>query len=342
MGSHQSLALVTGASGYIGRYLVEALVASGWRVRATGRRPVLDLPLPAPATYMAADLVADDLSPLVDNVTTVFHLAGASSSKSSVAEMQRINVEGTDRLVAAAAACVETFVHMSSTSVYGEESPLVLPVTEDAAGYPSRSYGKAKWGAEEKVWQAAGQGLGVVVLRPVTVFGPGAVKLLASAALDVAIERQLGRTEVVAPHPIIEQRLVHIHDLVAACLHLCVPARSSALGRAFNVAGLYPTSEEVTTALAEAYGMDCSPGEALAEEPALAERQRAYGELRSGGVTEDILFTPERFRFLRKANLNNRLSSAALDSTGFSFAHANLVSSVADTVAWYRHRHWLP
>ncbi|MEA2669419.1 MAG: GDP-mannose 4,6 dehydratase, partial [Chloroflexota bacterium] len=53
---------------------------------------------------------------------------------------------------AAAAGGLERFVHMSSTSVYGEAEQLPLPVREDVECHPSRGYGKAKWGAEQQVW----------------------------------------------------------------------------------------------------------------------------------------------------------------------------------------------
>src|SRR4051794_597799 len=94
-------ALVTGATGYIGSYLVTALTESGWEVRAAGRRPRPESLAPE-VDYVTADLADDDLTALVDGVTHVFHLAGASSSRSDDEEMQRTNVEGTGRLVEAA------------------------------------------------------------------------------------------------------------------------------------------------------------------------------------------------------------------------------------------------
>src|SRR5205085_2457390 len=147
---------------------------------------------------------------------------------------------------AAARAGVDRFVHMSSTSIYGEDEQLPLPVREDVVPRPSRGYGKAKWGAEEAAWKASTEGLPVVVLRPVTVYGPGNVKLLASAILDVAIEhfallgdggrgarredggrgagrgeggRGAGASELPVHREPVEQRLLHIDDLVAATIH---------------------------------------------------------------------------------------------------------------------------
>src|SRR5947209_13702747 len=127
----ERFALVTGTTGFLAARLVPALLAEGWRVRATGRRSRPD-DLPADAEYRSADLAGDDLESLerlCAGVTHVFHLAGASSSKSSQEEMDRNNVDATARLLDAAGHdTLERFVHMSSTSIYGEEEQLPLPV----------------------------------------------------------------------------------------------------------------------------------------------------------------------------------------------------------------------
>jgi nucleoside-diphosphate-sugar epimerase len=331
-------ALVTGATGFIGARLVGSLVDRGWEVRATGRRPRPD-DLPAQADYRPADLAGDDpeaLAGLTAGVSHVFHLAGASSSKSSQEEMDRDNVDGTRRLLEASAG-VERVVYMSSTSVYGEEVQLPSPVTEDVEPHPSRGYGQAKWGAEQVVWEHGRAGHDVVVLRPVTVYGPGAIKLLASAILDVAVERFAGLPRVAVPAEPTEQRLLHIDDLVAACLH--VATSDAATGRAFNVVdGIYPTSHEVAGILAHEFGMEVDVGgEGLDED----RRKKAWEAMVDKGMEPAILLSPERFRLMRKTNRNNRLSTEALESTGFRFGHTDLPAAVADTIAWYRDRRWL-
>ena len=59
------------------------------------------------------------------------------------------------------------------------------------------------------------------------------------------------------------------------------------------------------------------------------------------GMEPSIALTPERFRFLRKANRNNRLSVDALLATGFTFGRADLAAGVAATVDWYRDNRWI-
>jgi nucleoside-diphosphate-sugar epimerase len=333
-------ALVTGSTGYLGSRLVPALLDRGWAVRASGRRPRPD-DLPDDVDYRAADLAGDDdLGPVVEGVTHVFHLAGASSSRSDEEEMQRTNVAGTRNLVAAARGTgVERFLHMSTTAVYGEEEQLPLPVVEDVEPHPSRAYGKAKLGAEAEVW-AAGDDMPVVVLRPVSVYGPGAVKLVGSAVLDAAIERFAGLDTLVVHKEPIEQRLLHVDDLVDATIHLA--RHEGAVGRAFNVvSGQYPSSLELAQILADQFEMKFDPADdedcGLSYEERGDVRERMLAE----GMTDDIYFTEERFRFMRKSNRNNRLSIDALLGTGFELSQPDTRAGIAHAVAWYRDHRWI-
>jgi nucleoside-diphosphate-sugar epimerase len=336
------LALVTGATGFIGSRLVPALVAAGWSVRACGRRS-RPASLPDEVDYRGVDLAAGELDDLCRGVTHVFHLAGASSSLSSPDDMHRSNVVATERLLDAAAGggrSPQRFLYMSSTSVYGEETPLPSPVREDVEPHPSRGYGKAKWRTEQAVWAAADAGLDAVVVRPVSVYGPGNIKLLASAALDVAIERFADRVPVLVPSPPVEQRLVHIDDVVRACLHLAV--HDGAAGHAYNVVfPSYPSSHTVAGILAGELGVATEPNDDPDCGPTYEEREAVRAEMLAAGMRPDILLTEERFRFLRKANPNNRLSIDALLGTGFRFTDESLEVGIRRTVAWYLDHQWI-
>jgi nucleoside-diphosphate-sugar epimerase len=338
------LALVTGATGFMAQHLVPDLIEEGWAVRASGRkgRPAW---LPPEVGYEAADLATERaLEALCDGADAVFHLAGATSSLSSTEEMHDSNVVATTNLVAAARkAGVGRFVHMGSTSIYGEEVPLPQPVLESVEPHPSRGYGKAKWLAEQAVWAAAGEGLPAVVLRPVSVFGPGAVKLLASAILDVAIESFAGRRAIDIEANPVELRLVHVDDVVGAAVHLA--RTEGAEGQAYNVvAPWYPTSVELAGMLASLFAMPVE--QADGSHPGLGPEQRrqAWEAMLASGMDKEILFTEERFRFLKKANRNNRLSIDALLATGYEFLYGNepdVITGVAETIDWYRQHRWI-
>ena len=334
-------ALVTGATGFIGSHLVPELVGQGWDVRTCGRRPRPSW-LPEAVDYRVADLASGEgMEEVLDGITHVFHLAGASSSASDEEEMHRTNVVGTEQLLTAALESgVERVLHMSSTSVYGEEVQLPLPIREDVEPQPSRGYGKAKWLGEQVAWRLADKGLPLVMVRPVTVYGPGNVKLLASAILDAAIERHAGLSKLAVHREPVEQRVLHIDDLVAACLHLA--GNDAAVGRAFNVCSPhYPSSHELAAVLADELGLELElsddPDCGLGYEERRATRDRMLAE----GMRDDILLSKERFRLLRKVNRNNRLSVEALLSTGFEFAEADLAASVGRTIAWYREHRWI-
>jgi nucleoside-diphosphate-sugar epimerase len=283
-----------------------------------------------------------DLADVTDGVTHLFHLAGASSSRSSEEQMHRNNVEATSRLFEAAgrAGTIERALYMSTTAVYGEERKLPSPVPEDVEPSPSRGYGKAKWETEQVVRRFGEGGMPVVVLRPVSVHGPGAIKLLASAILDVAVERFMGLDRVVVARQPVEQRLVHIDDLVRACLHLM--EHPDAAGRTFNVgSGVYPTSHDVAAILADLFGMTVELDDDPECGPRYDERQQAWCAMLERGMRDEIILTRERFRFMRKENRNNRLSLDALLGTGFELRHTDLGIEAAADTAWYRDHRWI-
>ncbi|MGH2719061.1 MAG: NAD-dependent epimerase/dehydratase family protein [Actinomycetota bacterium] len=338
-------ALVTGASGFMAHHLVPVLIGGGWEVRATARR---ERPawLPEEVSYQPFDLAGDEaLEGLCQGADAIFHLAGATSSLSSAEEMHRSNVVGTRRLAAAARASgAGRFVYIGSTSVYGEEVPLPQPVVETVEPHPSRGYGKAKWGAEEALWAEVAQGLPAVVLRPVSMFGPGAFKLLASAVLDVAIEQTAGASTFPVERTPVELRLVHVADVVGAAVHLA--SAPDAGGRAYNVvAPWYPQAVELAGILTEQFSLRLEVCDATGNCGLPLERRRATWEaMVAAGMQPAILFTDERLRFMKKENRNNRLSVEALLATGYRFSYgdeAGVIRGIDDTIAWYRDQRWI-
>lgn len=339
-GQSPPLAVVTGGTGFIGRHLVDALEEQGWQVRVCGRSP-RPPDLPDTVDYRSADVLdSDSIEPVCAGATHVYHLAGATSSRSSPEQMERINVEGTERLLQAAErARVQRVVIASTSSVYGKKVPLPQPIREDVDAHPDGGYGESKWLAEQVGWRFADKGLPVSVLRPVTVYGPGAIKLLASTTLDAAIERYAGLEQFVVAREPVELRMVHIDDVVAALRHLAT--EDACVGRAFNVSGGYPSSHEVAEVVADELGLelvyDDDPDAGLSHEERAEVRERMLAE----GMRDDILLQPERVRFLKKANPNNRLSMEALRSTGFKLQVTDLPASIRQTVRWYADHRWI-
>ena len=75
--------------------------------------------------------------------------------------------------------------------------------------------------------------------------------------------------------------------------------------------------------------------------PSYEERTETRDRMLEEGMKDEIFFTEQRLRFMRKQNRNNRLSIDALLDTGFCLRHTDLAASVADTIAWYRRERWV-
>ncbi|MCA0962360.1 NAD-dependent epimerase/dehydratase family protein [Salipiger bermudensis] len=160
-------ALITGASGCLGRAMIEELGAHGWSLRTTARTPV-DLP-----DFMAADLTCDDLGPLVDGVDAVFHCAAMSGGWGSPQAFHAANVTATARLLdSARAAGVARFVFASTPSLYADGRDR-LHVTEDAS-LPARAlspYADSKRAAETLVLGSDTAAMRCTAIRPRAIYG---------------------------------------------------------------------------------------------------------------------------------------------------------------------------
>ena len=159
--------LVTGAGGYLGRAVVEALDHAGHEPVAmvhSDRSTV-----PADVETRPGDLLrADSLADAVRGVDAVCHLAGLTRARESWDQPLRyfaVNVSGTLALLdAMAASGVGVVVFASTGSIYG--TPELQPMSEDLPDAPPHPYAASKQAAESVIeWQARAGGLGAVVLR---------------------------------------------------------------------------------------------------------------------------------------------------------------------------------
>jgi nucleoside-diphosphate-sugar epimerase len=169
--------VVTGAAGFIGSHLADALVRGGHDV--VGVDCFTDYYDPAEKEENARgfDVLRLDLAeePLdLDGVDGVFHLAGQPGVRSfgDVFPLYvRRNLLATHRVLEAAAAAAVRVVFASSSSVYGDAE--AYPTSEDAVPQPISPYGITKLGCEHLARAyAAGFGLDAVALRYFTVYGP--------------------------------------------------------------------------------------------------------------------------------------------------------------------------
>jgi dTDP-glucose 4,6-dehydratase len=174
--------VVTGGAGFLGREVVESLIAQGvGDVRVVDREPLSE---PAPGVYgYALDLRDGSLSAAFAGAKTVLHLA-ACQYHSPLARSTyglpffEVNVEGTRRALAAAAqAGVERFVFVSTNMVYG--LPRELPLRETHPLEPFGPYGQSKLAAERLVAAAHGDAMKTAIVRPGLIVGPGRLGVIA-------------------------------------------------------------------------------------------------------------------------------------------------------------------
>ena len=166
--------LVTGASGFLGGHVAEALAARGDRVRAlvrkTSNRKHLEK-LAGVELFEGSVEQVDRVREAVDGVDAVVHCAGIVKARSTD-EFFAVNVGGTSNLVEAARRrgdAIKRFVHVSSLEACGP-SPDGAPVAPDQES-PVTAYGRSKLAAEKVVLSAQGD-MPVVILRPGAIYGP--------------------------------------------------------------------------------------------------------------------------------------------------------------------------
>ena len=172
--------LVTGASGFIGSALVDALVHLGVAVRACYRSDT-NLPRVDIDVIGGIDLLStSDLKPVLSGVSVIVHTAARvhvmqERSDNPLEAFRRMNVDATLRLARQAAESgVKRFVYISSIKVNGEQTLTGQKFTADMRPSPSDAYGISKLDAENGLLSMAKEtGIEVVIIRPPLVYGPG-------------------------------------------------------------------------------------------------------------------------------------------------------------------------
>jgi nucleoside-diphosphate-sugar epimerase len=183
--------LVTGATGFVGRHVVESFAGDGMKVRALSRRPggfAANVEV-----AVAGDILhRDAIRAAVAGVTSIVHLAGRAHAKPEGkddpgSECRRINVDGTALLLEeAASAGVERLILASSVKAVASESAVAL--SPDTPPQPTDAYGESKLEAERLVKVASARaGIHSTILRLPVIYGPGMKANM--AALFGAVDR---------------------------------------------------------------------------------------------------------------------------------------------------------
>ncbi len=245
-------AAVTGATGFVGRHLVEALLAEGAEVVAL-LRPTADATgLPEGVRVVRGDVTDPEaVREAVQGVDVVFHLAGIRRAARREVFMA-VNAEGTRNVADAAAACTTPprVVLAGSLAATGP-ARAGRPVREEDPFRPFEWYGESKARAEEILAGYDGR-VPWTVLRPPRILGPGDAE---NRPFFKLVARGW-RLEIGGPPR--PMSMVDVSDVVRALLLLA--RHDAALGEAFFVAADGAmTLAELQEAAARAFGVELRP-----------------------------------------------------------------------------------
>lgn len=242
------LCLVTGASGFVGGWVVEKLIAEGARVRCLVRSSSrLDLLQELPVELAVGDVA--DLSALrsaLSGVEFVFHVAGLIKANDP-SDYFRVNSLGSVNVLEAArsqAPQLERLVLVSSLAAAGPSQP-GRPRDETHPALPLTPYGQSKWQSEEAA-ASYRTDLPITIVRPPTVYGPrDRESLILFRVVAAGIRPKLGDDSEVS--------LVHVSDLVDGIL--LAATTESAVGQTYFIAGdETPSLSKLVEYVADAVG----------------------------------------------------------------------------------------
>ena len=316
--------LVTGATGFIGSHLVDALLARGESVRALVRSSSSRRFLPA-VELASADLArGDGIEKALDGMRVVIHAAGVTKALRP-ADYYAGNLRATENLAQAVAGKGIRLVHVSSLAAAGPANASE-PLTEDASPHPVSIYGKSKLEAERAVRHLVPD---AVIVRPPVVYGPrdvGVLEVLKPLARGWSLEIAGGARWFSA---------IYVQDLVEGLtLAACHPA---APGRTYFLSHPQPLSWSqlantaaslmhrrfrtlrIPTAAARAVGWAGDACSRITRKPGMISRDKI-------AEAQCSAWTCDPTRAARELGLEARTS---------------LEEGLSQTLAWYKEAGWL-
>jgi UDP-glucose 4-epimerase len=327
--------LITGASGFIGSFLVEAAIRRGYRTFA-GTRPwssreylrhkeiqLLEIHFSSQTNLeKALTECCDQYGPF----DIVIHAAGLSKARDPL-DYHRVNFEYTRNLVEVLKKnelLKRKFVYISSLSSFGPAKE-GRPITTRQSQQPVSDYGKSKLRAEQ--FLEANADIPYVIVNPTAVYGPrdkGFLPAIQLANRNISI--RLTRADQ-------QLSLVHVEDL---CEAVFLAAESAVQNQRFLVSDLQVYSAQ---GFSEILGSCLNKRTFNLALPGFISRQGARIAELSGRLRgKPPLMTKDRLKDLMAANW--AVDCEETQALGYT-PRFSLETGLQDTIRWYKESGWL-
>jgi nucleoside-diphosphate-sugar epimerase len=283
-------AFVTGATGFLGRNLIEQLVREDWRITAlclpTDKTDWLNL---LGATVAIGNITDREslVAAMPASPDAVFHAAANTSTWSRNDEQQsRDNIFGTELMLdVAVQSAAKRFIYTSSISAFGYQPGICIDEnTPSNAMTCGINYGKTKYLAEELVRKAVQRGLFSVILNPVNMLGRYDVNNWTKQLIRPVIE---GKLRVVPPG---RAMWCYVKDAVDA--HIAAVDRGAA-GENYLIGGVDASWKEVINEIQSILG---EPLSSRATPKIVFQFALVVADLKSKLDGKEPFLTPERYK----------------------------------------------
>jgi nucleoside-diphosphate-sugar epimerase len=354
--------LITGASGFIGRYVVEEFRQLGHAVRATDL-PSCDLSHAAAlgAEVMPGDLLqADDVRMLLEGVTHIAHCAATFNLGLPLETCLRVNRDAACLLCdEAGRQGIQQFLHISTGGVYG--ASVYTPMREDHPHHPPDAYSLSKEAGESAIVHRMREyGIPLTVFRPTAVYGPHSTYIAGAFYVLPSILRYHGIRKLPSFKGGKSLTLVHVKDITGA-IAFCLD-NPAAYNEDFNLAEDKPLlAGEFFDFLYGLFDIDVafrlpypkSLMEGVAKLALKLPSPLSFGLLNlvlekmwNGIVEERGLvrrLTPHFDQdFMYFLLGNHYLDNSKIRGIGYVSRYPTCLEGLGETLEWYRRERWLP
>ncbi|MBI4055718.1 MAG: NAD-dependent epimerase/dehydratase family protein [Elusimicrobia bacterium] len=330
-----SVALVTGACGFVGSHMVELLLEKGCRVLATDHPAADPSALPSPAEFIPADLTQpESLRPILSrSFQKVFHIAAIFDYSAPWRKLWEVNCLGTENLLRQLTVKkgeLQSIVVWSSGSIYGNNfRKEALKETEPPA--PKNNYERSKLLQEEIALAfCQREKLPIAVIRPSAIYGP---RSRYGLAVPVFLMRK-GLLKMIPGDGQAIGGYIHVRDVAGAAEFLS--NQKEAVGQVYNL-----TDDNTTTIensffhVAKTLGVRLYP----IHIPMPLIRAAAWLDqtvCRLLGKRPTL--EPDFVEYLSQ---DFWMDNAKLKALGYRFEFPDFKVGLEQTIRWYRENRWL-